>query len=211
MSDRKIVIDGVTYVRSRYAAHSAHLALEYVSRLARAQLINGKLVNGLWFVKFASLEQFLADQERQKEAWRARLAEMRREEQRRAGHPSALFASCMSPRREMNTRFQAHIKRVRMIRTLAADRSVEQSLESFDATLKALTAIGALSGGKLAYFDWEAKQYKPIPVSEQVEVAYGSRRRRTGFHRARRWRPQADPCPRKPAKAALWRGSLCPC
>jgi uncharacterized protein len=34
-----------------------------------------------------------------------------------------------------------------------------------------VTAIGALSGGKLAYFDWEAKQYKPIPVSEQVEVA----------------------------------------
>jgi predicted DNA-binding protein with PD1-like motif len=34
-----------------------------------------------------------------------------------------------------------------------------------------VTAIGALSGAKLAYFDWEAKQYKPIPVAEQVEVA----------------------------------------
>jgi predicted DNA-binding protein with PD1-like motif len=34
-----------------------------------------------------------------------------------------------------------------------------------------VTAIGALSDAKLAYFDWEAKQYRPIPVTEQVEVA----------------------------------------
>src|SRR5262245_39860208 len=34
-----------------------------------------------------------------------------------------------------------------------------------------ITAIGALSGGKLAYFDWESKTYQPIPVREQVEVA----------------------------------------
>jgi predicted DNA-binding protein with PD1-like motif len=34
-----------------------------------------------------------------------------------------------------------------------------------------VTAIGALSGAQLAYFDWEAKQYRPIPVTEQVEVA----------------------------------------
>ena len=34
-----------------------------------------------------------------------------------------------------------------------------------------VTAIGALSGGKLAYFDWESKTYLPIPFEEQVEVA----------------------------------------
>jgi predicted DNA-binding protein with PD1-like motif len=34
-----------------------------------------------------------------------------------------------------------------------------------------VTAIGALSSAKLAYFDWETKQYRPIPVAEQVEVA----------------------------------------
>lgn len=34
-----------------------------------------------------------------------------------------------------------------------------------------VTAIGALSRAKLAYFDWESKQYRPIPVNEQVEVA----------------------------------------
>lgn len=32
-------------------------------------------------------------------------------------------------------------------------------------------AIGALSGAKLAFFAWEAKEYLPIPVDEQVEVA----------------------------------------
>lgn len=34
-----------------------------------------------------------------------------------------------------------------------------------------LTGIGALSGAKLNYFDWETKKYQPIPVREQVEVA----------------------------------------
>jgi uncharacterized protein len=34
-----------------------------------------------------------------------------------------------------------------------------------------LTAIGALSDAELAYFDWEKKDYKSIPVREQVEVA----------------------------------------
>jgi len=34
----------------------------------------------------------------------------------------------------------------------------------------ALTAIGAFSSAVLGYFDWETKQYKRIPVEEQVEV-----------------------------------------
>jgi hypothetical protein len=33
-----------------------------------------------------------------------------------------------------------------------------------------LTAIGAFSGAVLGYFEWETKQYKKIPVGEQVEV-----------------------------------------
>lgn len=34
-----------------------------------------------------------------------------------------------------------------------------------------VTAIGAFSTAKLAFFDWDAKQYRPIPVEEQTEVA----------------------------------------
>jgi predicted DNA-binding protein with PD1-like motif len=34
-----------------------------------------------------------------------------------------------------------------------------------------VSAIGAFSRAQLAYFDWETKQYRPIPVQEQVEVA----------------------------------------
>jgi predicted DNA-binding protein with PD1-like motif len=34
-----------------------------------------------------------------------------------------------------------------------------------------ITAIGALSGAELAYFDWDSKTYQSIPVREQVEVA----------------------------------------
>ena len=34
-----------------------------------------------------------------------------------------------------------------------------------------ITAIGALSDVVLRYFDWDAKDYRDIPVREQVEVA----------------------------------------
>ncbi|HET7849523.1 MAG TPA: PPC domain-containing DNA-binding protein [Pseudolabrys sp.] len=34
-----------------------------------------------------------------------------------------------------------------------------------------ITGIGALSGAVLRYFDWETKEYRDIPVREQVEVA----------------------------------------
>jgi predicted DNA-binding protein with PD1-like motif len=34
-----------------------------------------------------------------------------------------------------------------------------------------LTAIGAFSGAGIAYFDWQAKEYRKIAVGEQVEVA----------------------------------------
>ena len=34
-----------------------------------------------------------------------------------------------------------------------------------------VTAIGAFSSAKLAFFDWETKKYQAIPVGEQVEVA----------------------------------------
>ncbi len=34
-----------------------------------------------------------------------------------------------------------------------------------------LTGIGAFSDAQLNYFGWERKEYQPIPVREQVEVA----------------------------------------
>jgi hypothetical protein len=92
MSSQKQVIDGISYLRSRDAARIVHLAPDYVSRLARGGLIDGRQVEGLWFVNLASLLAFITDQERQKEQWRAELARQRREEQIRAGHPSALLA-----------------------------------------------------------------------------------------------------------------------
>ncbi len=33
-----------------------------------------------------------------------------------------------------------------------------------------LTAIGAFSGARLGYFDWDTKDYVEIPIREQVEV-----------------------------------------
>ena len=39
-------------------------------------------MQGIWFVDLDSVCAFIVEQERQKELWRARLAELRREEQR---------------------------------------------------------------------------------------------------------------------------------
>ena len=36
-----------------------------------------------------------------------------------------------------------------------------------------VTAIGALSSAKLAFFDWETKQYRPIPVELIGDIAVG--------------------------------------
>ncbi len=38
-------------------------------------------------------------------------------------------------------------------------------------TAAQVTAIGAFSRAQLAFFDWASKDYVPIPVDEQVEVA----------------------------------------
>jgi predicted DNA-binding protein with PD1-like motif len=58
---------------------------------------------------------------------------------------------------------------------LGTDDEVMASLKSFveRETLNAgqFTAIGAFRSALLGYFDWEQKDYRQIPVSEQVEVA----------------------------------------
>lgn len=58
---------------------------------------------------------------------------------------------------------------------LATDDETMQCLRQFAEKERIggaqVTAIGALSRAKLAYFDWETKTYLPIEVAEQVEVA----------------------------------------
>jgi predicted DNA-binding protein with PD1-like motif len=48
---------------------------------------------------------------------------------------------------------------------------LEEFSTSHKITAAQLTAIGALSSAELSYFDWESKQYQPIEIGEQVEVA----------------------------------------
>jgi predicted DNA-binding protein with PD1-like motif len=48
---------------------------------------------------------------------------------------------------------------------------LEQFAREVGLSAASLTAIGAFRSAELAYFDWEAKRYLPIPVDEQVEVA----------------------------------------
>ena len=49
--------------------------------------------------------------------------------------------------------------------------SLQTFIEKERVSAAQITGIGALSEARLNYFDWDEKQYQPIPVREQVEVA----------------------------------------
>src|SRR5262245_29008441 len=59
MSARTIVVAGIEYMRPRHAARAVQLAPDHISRLARAELIAGQVVGGLWFVDLQPLKQFM--------------------------------------------------------------------------------------------------------------------------------------------------------
>jgi predicted DNA-binding protein with PD1-like motif len=69
---------------------------------------------------------------------------------------------------------EAHGKRTFAVLLATGDEAMA-SLKAFAAKERLggaqITAIGALSKARLAYFDWETKAYQPIEVREQVEVA----------------------------------------
>ena len=72
----------------------------------------------------------------------------------------------------------------KLIHEQAGERTFALVFRSGDEAMKGLTdfvqehrvacarftAIGALGGATLGYFDWERKEYKKIPVDEQVEL-----------------------------------------
>lgn len=53
----------------------------------------------------------------------------------------------------------------------AVMESLQHFAEAERLTAAQITGIGAFSEAGLRYFDWERKEYLPIPVKEQVEVA----------------------------------------
>jgi uncharacterized protein len=57
---------------------------------------------------------------------------------------------------------------------LAAGEEVKATLEAFAAAQNvesaSLVALGAFEKAKIGYFQWDKKQYKHIPIDEQVEV-----------------------------------------
>lgn len=49
-------------------------------------------------------------------------------------------------------------------------RELTRFAEAQDLTAAHFSAIGAFRSATVRYFDWEAKEYRPNPVDEQVEV-----------------------------------------
>jgi hypothetical protein len=57
---------------------------------------------------------------------------------------------------------------------LASGEEVKKTILKFasdnDLRAASFVALGAFEQAQLAYFDWQAKKYQPIPIDEQVEV-----------------------------------------
>lgn len=49
--------------------------------------------------------------------------------------------------------------------------ALQKFVDQHEISAAQFSGIGALSDATLRYFDWAAKEYKDIPVREQVEVA----------------------------------------
>src|SRR5262249_20725113 len=95
-----------------------------------------------------------------------------------------LSARHLDPPPQRNRALEAYM-RSKLLHGECGERTFAIILDSGDETMHVLqefaarervggaqlTAIGALSRAKLAFFEWETKQYRPIPVDEQVEVA----------------------------------------
>jgi predicted DNA-binding protein with PD1-like motif len=52
-----------------------------------------------------------------------------------------------------------------------AKSELERFARAHQLTAAHFHGIGAFSSVTFGYFDWERKEYKPIPIAEQVEVA----------------------------------------
>jgi len=120
MSERKILIDGGEFVRRADAARRVGLVPDYVTRLARGELVRRQARSGLWFVNLASLNHSSSTQERQKEIGAPILARQRREDK---SSPAIRRRSPFNsmPRRELNDRLkQSAHHQARRIRVVGA-------------------------------------------------------------------------------------------
>jgi excisionase family DNA binding protein len=88
----EITIDGDRYFHVKEAAQRARVVRDYMSRLCHNGTLRALRIGNVWHVQVASLNALLRDRVERKQELRKKLAELRREEQRLAGHPSALFA-----------------------------------------------------------------------------------------------------------------------
>ena len=84
----ELTIDAERYLHIQAAARIVELATSGLSRLCREGVVRGFKIGGVWHVQEASLNAFLRDRVERKEEIRRNLAELRRNEQRLARHPS---------------------------------------------------------------------------------------------------------------------------
>lgn len=155
MSDT-LVENGKEYVRVKAAAPTAGISADYITKLCRSGAVSGLRTQGGWFVDPVSLEAFLKKQAEEKEERRKQQADDLRHMQGKAGavgpaemtgggsaHSDLLPTppTSSAPRRELNARFQSHIRKAQRVRAVST---------AFFATLAVLAVVG---GGALAFHD----------------------------------------------------------
>ena len=80
MHDRTLTLLHQQWLPSKDAASKVGLVSDYISRLCRSGEVEGKKVDGVWYVNMASLRVFLEEVSVKKQKLRERLAEERRAE-----------------------------------------------------------------------------------------------------------------------------------
>lgn len=75
---RPVIIDGSPYVPSRQAARNVGLCADYVARMCREGSVEGRLVDGRWYVSEHSLRAFLNEVSERTARWHRSLSAQRK-------------------------------------------------------------------------------------------------------------------------------------
>lgn len=76
------------YLPASLAAKEFSITADYVTKLARSELIRGRRDNGLWMIDPLSIREYLEEKRQGRQAWKERQAARRRSEQAAAGFES---------------------------------------------------------------------------------------------------------------------------
>ena len=79
-----LIVNGIPYIRSHEAAAKVGLVADYISRMCRDGDVDGKLIDGVWYVNEQSLAKFIARKDEEKRQRSALQAQHLKDQRRKA-------------------------------------------------------------------------------------------------------------------------------